>query len=1364
MAAYPGKLYTATHKDCFLHGVKAWKSKFTSTEDGLRIVSVNLDGTPFITILSPSALSDDRAPSAYKDKGCYLEIDSTFAHYLGYTIKDTDVAVQQITSIERCVKLYLEPTTMQDYDVLEQHQEKIEYEMLSRIRVVSGSRGRLIPLWLDNLVIPVHVSKIEPAAKWVLLDRNTVLEIVPCGNASNTSTASTNSSLSSAGRMSASEDSTIKSMWDFKRRGEGGAGGGVSRTSSSSSYAGDITDSTSELNSPDVSGGYLGQSISSLAQWILGAGRSQLDTLSPRSSSPDPPKTTLAISETKRGVRHKKYKSVSDVDLKLSSYPSRQPTLQSLPNLEAYFRIQPLLHPCQSLWDEVDPFTVYVHPSSLPELYFRFKETGDQLWVLLTNFVLAPSAEPEPAKSPTTTSSSSRTQEPMVDLDQLSEHSVYSSSTAPFRMVGRLSFATKVNFPEKEAPPRAPPMGESVDGYGAQASSSPGLASPGVIPALEVKTGHVLMSEMARKQLCLSACFVVKMQLVKEWRMPAVGTIYLRPLERSSTKVEESLRVGKAFRTWVGSHENGCGLTDGMIIPLATGKNGIEKEWYEVELDKRLPVALGGVSVCVFKSKDVSHRVQVRYKQSTLMHPATARPLPPNPSPLEVDQEFFGAFQDRLKAGLCYLKSLFYRPRGGGALLITGPSGSDAGMASRARGHSPASSDPVTVGGLRWVWLLEAFSGCGCWRPSVGVAVGGFQWVWLLEVSSGCGCWRSLVGQKTQHTKSRLGEKFSEAILCQPSVILLDDLDHAAPMTPEGQQDGTGEGILSSKRTQTSAPKPLASTGREHIFEHIIEIGAPSVAERKEIIMAILKAKRRKLMWIGGCALGLMTEGCQAGDLVSLVGRAINHSLLREVCPEVRATESPFRRRRRETLCKMSTGSDDDLGEVSVTVGPSSLRQQKPHRPKDLSLSVDDSSPRLGKKDSTVTLSNASFVTLRPQLSGNGTLKSGESLELGLTLDDFKKGIKGFVPLSLRGLSLHSSGSVTFEHVGGLAEVKQMLKETLQWPHKYPRIFKQCPIRQRCGVLLYGPPGTGKTLLAGAVAKEFQLNFVSIKGPELLNKYIGASEQAIRNLFTRAQSAKPCILFFDEFESLAPRRGHDRTGVTDRVVNQLLTQLDGVEALQGVYILAASSRPDLIDPALLRPGRIDRSLLCDIPTKDERLNILSALSKDLPLAGDVDFGALVDQTEGFTGADLKAVLYNAQLEAVHKTLNNAAGLSLLTSMNSMDVDAPPEYDATGLVPSSPNTRRKLCILSDKVGEELGDKMDGVRTSRSKKQSMSKSRLVLHVEQAQLLGAVKGVKPSVSAEERQRYNEIYAKFLGKSKTSIQGIVEQKATMA
>ncbi|XP_013908117.1 PREDICTED: peroxisome biogenesis factor 1 [Thamnophis sirtalis] len=204
----------------------------------------------------------------------------------------------------------------------------------------------------------------------------------------------------------------------------------------------------------------------------------------------------------------------------------------------------------------------------------------------------------------------------------------------------------------------------------------------------------------------------------------------------------------------------------------------------------------------------------------------------------------------------------------------------------------------------------------------------------------------------------------------------------------------------------------------------------------------------------------------------------------------------------------------------------------------------------------------------------------------------------------------------------------------------YPELFANLPIRQRTGILLYGAPGTGKTLLAGVVAQESGMNFISIKGPELLSKYIGASEQAVRNIFIRAQAAKPCILFFDEFDSLAPRRGHDNTGVTDRVVNQLLTQLDGVEGLKGVYILAATSRPDLIDPALLRPGRLDKCLYCPPPDQASRYEILKALSHSLPLAHDVDFQYLAAKTEHFTGADLKALLYNAQLEAVHANLNS----------------------------------------------------------------------------------------------------------------------------
>ncbi|KAM9304496.1 peroxisomal ATPase PEX1 isoform 3-T3 [Morus bassanus] len=266
--------------------------------------------------------------------------------------------------------------------------------------------------------------------------------------------------------------------------------------------------------------------------------------------------------------------------------------------------------------------------------------------------------------------------------------------------------------------------------------------------------------------------------------------------------------------------------------------------------------------------------------------------------------------------------------------------------------------------------------------------------------------------------------------------------------------------------------------------------------------------------------------------------------------------------------------------------------------------------------------------------------KAFQNGELNLSTVDFQKALKDFTPLALTNVNLHKPKDIGWDRVGGLKDVKQILTDTIMLPAKYPELFANLPIRQRSGVLLYGAPGTGKTLLAGVVARESGMNFISIKGPELLSKYIGASEQAVRDIFNRAQAAKPCIIFFDEFDSVAPRRGHDNTGVTDRVVNQLLTQLDGVEGLQGVYVLAATSRPDLIDPALLRPGRLDKCLYCPPPDQNSRYEILKALSHSLSLANDVDFQDLAAKTERFTGADLKALLYNAQLEAIHTNLGS----------------------------------------------------------------------------------------------------------------------------
>uniref|UniRef100_A0A452QP05 Peroxisomal ATPase PEX1 n=1 Tax=Ursus americanus TaxID=9643 RepID=A0A452QP05_URSAM len=272
--------------------------------------------------------------------------------------------------------------------------------------------------------------------------------------------------------------------------------------------------------------------------------------------------------------------------------------------------------------------------------------------------------------------------------------------------------------------------------------------------------------------------------------------------------------------------------------------------------------------------------------------------------------------------------------------------------------------------------------------------------------------------------------------------------------------------------------------------------------------------------------------------------------------------------------------------------------------------------------------------------------------KLALTTLDFQKALQGFIPASLRNVNLHKPRDLGWDKIGGLHEVRQILMDTIQLPAKYPELFANLPIRQRTGVLLYGPPGTGKTLLAGVIARESGMNFISVKGPELLSKYIGASEQAVRDIFIRAQAAKPCILFFDEFESIAPRRGHDNTGVTDRVVNQLLTQLDGVEGLQGVYVLAATSRPDLIDPALLRPGRLDKCVYCPPPDQVSRLEILNVLSDSLPLADDVDLQHVASATDSFTGADLKALLYNAQLAALHGRLLSSGSDSDL-SLSSM---------------------------------------------------------------------------------------------------------------
>ncbi|WFD36274.1 Peroxisome biosynthesis protein pex1 [Malassezia cuniculi] len=378
--------------------------------------------------------------------------------------------------------------------------------------------------------------------------------------------------------------------------------------------------------------------------------------------------------------------------------------------------------------------------------------------------------------------------------------------------------------------------------------------------------------------------------------------------------------------------------------------------------------------------------------------------------------------------------------------------------------------------------------------------------------------------------------------------------------------------------------------------------------------------------------------------------------------------------------------------------------------------------------------------------------------ELALTMDDFAAARDGFTPLSLRNVHLEQS-SVSWADIGGLRETRQTLRETLEWPTKYAAIFASCPLRLRSGLLLYGYPGCGKTMLASAVAKETGLNFISVKGPEILNKYIGASEKSVRDLFDRAQAAKPCVLFFDEFDSIAPKRGHDSTGVTDRVVNQMLTQMDGAEGLDGVYVLAATSRPDLIDSALLRPGRLDKSLLCDMPSVDDRREIIEAIARKVPLADDVDVGEWARRTEGFSGADLQALLYNAHLETISAVMDRHAPAENKSSREETHVDfvvippAPATFGGEGENKPAPTlSGAERSALTDRMRRVLGatatdanaDADNAGGAAGGGAQTKAPERLVTTKN---LESAFRTTRPSVPAEEYLRLKRIYTAFSG-----------------
>jgi len=293
--------------------------------------------------------------------------------------------------------------------------------------------------------------------------------------------------------------------------------------------------------------------------------------------------------------------------------------------------------------------------------------------------------------------------------------------------------------------------------------------------------------------------------------------------------------------------------------------------------------------------------------------------------------------------------------------------------------------------------------------------------------------------------------------------------------------------------------------------------------------------------------------------------------------------------------------------------------------------------------DISALAKEAAMIVLRkvlPKLE----LKEGEEIpeevlkELKVSQKDFLEALKVVRPSALREILIETP-NVKWNDIGGLENIKQELREAVEWPLKYPEAFTKLGIKPPKGILLYGPPGTGKTLLAKAVANESEANFIQVKGPSLLSMWVGESEKGVRKIFERARQVAPCVVFFDEIDALASKRGLEvGNKVTERVLNQLLAEMDGIEDLSNIIVIGATNRPDMLDSALLRPGRFDRILLCGVPEKEGRLQIFKIHTKNMPLAEDVNLNELVEKTEGYVGADIESLVREAAMLSLRENI------------------------------------------------------------------------------------------------------------------------------
>jgi ribosome biogenesis ATPase len=528
--------------------------------------------------------------------------------------------------------------------------------------------------------------------------------------------------------------------------------------------------------------------------------------------------------------------------------------------------------------------------------------------------------------------------------------------------------------------------------------------------------------------------------------------------------------------------------------------------------------------------------------------------------------------------------------------------------------------------------LLHGPPGCG--KTSLANAIAGELGVAFLRVSA-----PEIVSGMSGQSEQKVRSLFEEAIAKAPCLVFIDEIDAITPKRETASRgmerrivaqlltcldsltmENTGGNavmVIGATNRPDSLDPALRRAGR---FDREICMSVPDKNARARILQVLCS----KLRLSGAVDIELIarsTPGFVGADLVALTKEAaviaVNRIFRAMLSDDTKGSFTTASTNVDASSSTNSTNSSTSSATTSTTAPDNVL-----------------STP--GGRARSHSLDERTRVSAR--LKDSGPLTADELSHLSVTMNDFLAAVKKVQPSAKRE-GFATAPDVTWDDIGALSEVRDDLEFSIMQPIRNPERFEAVGLQVPAGVLLYGPPGCGKTMLAKAIAHESGANFISVKGPELLDKYVGESEKAVRQVFHRAQMSSPCVIFFDELDALCPKRGGQGGGgggVSERVVNQLLTELDGMETRRNVFVIAATNRPDIIDQAMLRPGRLDKLLYVPLPKPGDRQAILKTLARKSPLGNDVNLDEIAQdgRCNGYSGADVAALLREATVQAL----------------------------------------------------------------------------------------------------------------------------------